>query len=264
MKVIILGSGTFVPELHRHSSGYLVEVNKRKIILDFGRGVIENLLKLRVNLFDLDKIFISHMHADHTSGLASFFHLVLNTVSEKKLREKYTIYGPKGIKKDIRKILEAFHIDSLKNIRRLEIVELSPNKMVQIGELEVSGFKAKHGTKHGKRLVNCFGYVLKNKNKKICYSGDSGLCEELKNACKNSDLAIIEANEPKEWWPKEWWHAKGHLSGEEAGKIASQANVKKLIITHVANGYLPDVEKDIRKTYKGNFSIAKDLMEIIV
>ncbi len=264
MKITILGSGTFVPELNRHSSGYLIEVNKQKIVLDFGRGVIENLLKLKVSLFDLDRIFISHMHTDHAAGLASFMQLVLDTIGEKRLKERYTIYGPKGIKKDISKILEAFHIDSHENIKRLEIAELSPNEVVQIGELKVSGFKVKHGTKHKKNLVNCFGYVLKNKNKKVCYSGDSGLCEELKKACKNSDLAIIEANEPKEWWPKEWWHAKGHLSGEEAGEIASQANVKKLIITHVANGYLPDVEKEVRKNYKGNFSIAEDLMEIIV
>ena len=251
----VLGSGTFVPELNRHSSGYLIEANKKKIILDFGRGAIENLLKLKIELLDLDNIFISHMHTDHASELATFIQLILDAPDREKLKEKYVIYGPSGIKKDIKRILEAFHIDEHKNLERIEIKEIISKKTINIGELKIEPFK----TNHGKGLIDCFGYILRNKGKKICYSGDSGPSKELEKACENSDLAIIEAT-----GPKEWWYSNEHLCGEEVGKIALQAKVKNLVVTHVANSYLSKVEKEVRKNYKGNFSIAEDLMEIIV
>jgi len=255
MKFIILGSGTFVPELDRNSLGYLIEVNKKKIILDFGRGVIDSLLKLKIELLDLDNIFISHMHTDHASELATFIQLILSTPDKEKLKEKYVIYGPSGIKRDIKRLLESFHMDGHKSLERIEIKEISSKKTINLGELEIESFK----TNHGKGLLNCYGYILRNKDKKICYSGDSGPSKELEKACKNSDLAIIEAT-----GPKEWWHSNEHLDGEEVGRIASQAKVKNLVVTHVANSYLSKVEEEVRRNYKGKFSIAKDLMEIIV
>ena len=255
MKVTILGSGTFIPELNRNSSGYLIEDNEKKIILDFGRGVIDSLLKLKIELLDLDKIFISHMHADHASELASFIHLILSAPDKEKLKEKCVIYGPGGIKEDIGKLLESFHMDRQKNLKRIETKEISSKEIINLGELKIEPFK----TNHGEGIMNCYGYVIRNKDKKICYSGDSGPSEELEKACEDSDLAIIEAT-----GPKEWWYSNEHLDGEEVGKIASKAKVKNLVVTHVAKSYLSEVEEKVRESYKGEFSIAKDLMKIIV
>ena len=55
---------------------------------------------------------------------------------------------------------------------------------------------------------------------------------------------------------------KGHINGEELGKLAQETKIKKLIVTHVANTYLHQVKKDIRKNYKEKVIIAKDLMKI--
>ena len=77
----------------------------------------------------------------------------------------------------------------------------------------------------------------------------------MKKACEDSDIGVIEATLPKEWG------VEAHLTGEEAGRLAMEANIKKLILTHVANTYLSDVKKDVKKYYKGKVIIAKDLME---
>ena len=254
MKLTILGSGTFIPELERSCSSYLIQTGKEKIIIDFGRGAIRNLLRLKINLYEIGNIFISHMHTDHSTELASFIQLIIDSPKRnKKLRDNYIIYGPIGIKKDIKNMLKTFHIDKHKNLKRIQVKELSLNKIIKIDKLIIKGIEVEHSEQ-----TRCFSYRLKINNKTICYSGDSTYCDGLKKACKDVDIAIIEATGPPEW------KMKGHINGEELGKLAQQTRIKKLIVTHVAKTYLPQVKKDIRKEYKGKFSIAKDLMKVNV
>jgi ribonuclease BN (tRNA processing enzyme) len=253
MKLTILGSGTFVPELNRSCSSYLVELRKEKIVLDFGRGAIQNLLKLKTNLYELDKIFISHMHADHSSELPSFISFIVDNPKKKELRNKYIIYGPKGIKKRISRLLESFNLHRHKNLDRIQIKELSDKDIVKGNDWKIKPFRVKHGND-----LNCLSYRIESENKVFFYLGDSAYSEELIRGCQNSDVAILEAALPEEWKSKE------HMSGKEAGELATKANVKNLIITHVANTYLSNVKKEVREKYKGRFSIAKDLMKISI
>jgi len=77
MEITVLGSGTYQPELKRHCSGYLIKISRQNLVFDFGRGTLDQLLKLGINYFDIDSIFISHTHADHCSELSSFLHITL-------------------------------------------------------------------------------------------------------------------------------------------------------------------------------------------
>jgi ribonuclease Z len=251
MKITILGSGTFVPELNRHCSSYLFEIGKEKLVFDLGRGAIDQLLKLKTNLYELDKIFISHMHTDHASEIVSFISFIIDSPEKKKLKERYTIYGPKGIKRRINKFLESFNLHKHKNIRRIRVRELSDKDIVKGGDWMLKPFKVRHS-----KNLNCLSYRIKSRNKTLSYLGDSAYSESLIKSCLNSDVAILEATLP------ERWNSKEHMNGKEAGRLAREANVKNLIVTHVANTYLPKVKKDIRKEYSGKFYIAKDLMTI--
>ncbi len=252
MKITILGSGTFVPELKRTCSSYLLEKDNKKIVFDFGRGTIRNLLKLKINLYDIDKIFISHMHTDHSTELASFIQFIIDAPEKQKLKDEYTIYGPRGIQKDIQNMFKTFHIEKHKHISRIKIKEIK--KALKIGPLKIKSFEAKHNN-YNTPSLSCLGYNIFSGKKKLCYSGDGSYCESLKEACKNADLAIVEATGPKEW------NLKGHISGEDLGKLAQETKIKKLVVTHIANTYLPRVKKDIRMNYNGKMIMAKDLME---
>ncbi len=125
MKLTILGSGTFVHQLNRNNPSYLLENKEKKILFDFGRGCINQLLKLDKNLHEIDAIFISHMHADHSSELASFFLFILDSPNKSEIKKEYFIYGPSGIEKDLNNILKAFHLNKKKNVNRIIINELS-------------------------------------------------------------------------------------------------------------------------------------------
>jgi len=251
MKLTILGSGTFVPELNRTCTSFLLEDEGEKIVFDFGRGVIERLLELKISLYEIDKIFISHMHVDHFSDLFPFIHFILFTPNKDKLKLPYKIYGPKGIKQIFDKIFDALYPDGNKNLDRIGIKDIFNGEEINFRKLKIKGFKVEHSQTH-----LCFGYQIIKDDKKICYSGDTKNCETLREYCKNSDLAIIEATGPPEL------KLDGHLTGEEVGQIAKESKIKKLIIVHVAGTYLTRVKKDIQKNFKGEIIIAKDLMEV--
>jgi ribonuclease BN (tRNA processing enzyme) len=95
-------------------------------------------------------------------------------------------------------------------------------------------------------------------SKIFCYSGDTPDCAGLRKTCQKADLAIIETS-----WPKTI-KVISHLTGEQVGKIASDCQVKKLILTHVAPYYLKNfnVIKDVKENYQGPVALAKDLMKI--
>jgi ribonuclease BN (tRNA processing enzyme) len=250
MKLIILGSGTFVPELKRNSSSYLVEIGKERLIFDFGRGSLTSILKLKISLDKINKIFISHLHVDHLAELSSFLFYFLYRPKAKKYPDIF-IYGPKGIKKTMNLLFKAYHINNHKYLDKIKIKELSDKDFVKGKNWKIKAFKVKHAKK-----LYCLAYRLESGKKVFCYSGDTAYCKGIKNACKNTDLALIEASLPEKLKIKE------HLTGKKAGKIAKQSRVKKLIITHVAGFYLSDVIKDVKKYYKEKVILAKDLKKI--
>ena len=252
MEVIVIGAGSFVPELKRHCSSYLFKIEKEKLIFDFGRGTLDNLMKAKINLDKINKIFISHLHIDHFAELSSFLFYVLYRPGAKNYLD-INIYGPRGIKKSMKYIFKAYYLDKHKYLNKIKIKELFDKSKVRGKGWEIRSFKVKHSEE-----MNCLAYRIKADNKVVCYSGDSGYCKGLKEACKNSDLAIIEATLP------EGWKMKEHMTGKEVGKLASESKIKKLVLTHIASFYLKNVKKDVKENYKGKIILAKDLLKIKV
>ncbi|MGI8670465.1 MAG: MBL fold metallo-hydrolase, partial [Aridibacter sp.] len=72
MKFIVIGAGTSVPHPKRSSSGYWVETEKGRLMLDFSASAIHRIAQENLDWTNLDAIWISHFHLDHMGGLAPF------------------------------------------------------------------------------------------------------------------------------------------------------------------------------------------------
>src|SRR5688500_20276719 len=72
MKLIILGSGTSVPQPHRASSGYWLETNGGSLLLDFSAPIVYRMAQENLDWPNLNAIWISHFHLDHSVGLFPF------------------------------------------------------------------------------------------------------------------------------------------------------------------------------------------------
>ncbi len=253
MKLTILGSGTFIPEIERTGPSYLLEVGELNILFDFGRGAIDRLLKKKFNLYNVDKIFITHTHIDHIVDLLAYIQFIWDNPEKKNFKNKFIeIYGPKGFKESMENLFKAIQYDKHVHYNMIKLIDLSNKQIIEFGGIKIQSFFVNHS-----KIRNCLAYRISYGKKVFCYSGDTSKGDVLIDACKNADLALLEAD-----LPKKWNLSDVHMDGEDAGEIATKAKVKKLVLTHIALHYLNDVEKDLRKTYKGPFKIAKDLMEV--
>ncbi|MEK9630088.1 MAG: ribonuclease Z [Nitrospinota bacterium] len=247
MKVTILGSGTAVPSLQRNSSGVLIQDKGVNSLVDFGYGNLKQLLNLGITYHDIDRIFFTHNHPDHMCDLIPF---LFGTRYQPDARKKdlEIVAGP-GFKDFFDKLMQAFKHWLKPTEYKLDIVEIDEGDY-EFGALRVKAEKVKH-------IAMSRGYRFADQNgKSVALSGDTDYCEGMINLGKETDLMILECA-----WPDEE-KTEGHLGPTLAGKLAAEANCKKLCLTHF---YPPcDLEvirKTVQETYKGELVLARDLMQ---
>ena len=144
MKITILGTGSFYANKERSGAAYLLEADGKKILIDCGPGTLFRLSQIGVKPEDIDYVFISHFHADHTSDLFAFqMRFRLNEFfGTKKLEKLPIIYGPNGIKNFTKKLSHAYQLYAFENWSEIKYENL--RKKIRLGNIIVKSFKTKH------------------------------------------------------------------------------------------------------------------------
>lgn len=246
MKLTVLGSGTSIPTKERGSSGYLLEVEDKLILLDCGNGIIWKLEKIGIRYLDIDHIFITHFHPDHTSDLITFFFATKNPFD--KIRNKpLKICGPFGLSEFISRLLSAYGKWSKPDY--LEVIEFESDKW-NFSDFEVKIFKTLH-------THNSLGYIISDHNKRLVYTGDTGYFPELSEFTKNCDLLVIECSVPNRL------KYSKHLCPAEIIKIISDSKPNQVLLTHIYPGTDKQIQKEIKDAdFKDcNIVLAEDFME---
>lgn len=251
MKLTILGSGTAAPRLERNMAGYLVQIENKNLLFDSGPGTIRQLLKLKINLLDIDDIFYTHLHNDHINDLAA---IIWSNNYGTYRKKELNIYGPKGFKKYFKVLMKKI-LKPTKLIYKINVKELKNNSILKILLNKNNSIEIK--TKNVKHFREAIAYRIEYKNKALVYSGDLGYCSSIIELAKNSDLLILECAFPDNMKKPE------HLTPFLCGKIAAKANANKLILTH----FYPecekvDVIKQCQKTFNGKIIKAEDFLSI--
>lgn len=251
MKLIILGSGTCVPSRERSAPAYLLEVAGKLILLDSGEGTKKRIAEANRNFMDIDYIFYTHTHVDHVSELPAI--LWAFNWHEHERKKDLTIFGPKGFKKFFKKMLAAYWPNFEEKTKfKVDIIELK-NKKIEINDIVI---KTKSLDEQRSTLIkNSIGYRIEYEGKSFVYTGDVGYNKNVTKLAKKADLLLIESATPI--------LVADHLTPSQAGELASESKVKKLVLTH----FYPAVERidilgEAQKTFKGPIILSKDLMEI--
>lgn len=250
MKIILLGTGTTLPQKNRNAAGILIQIDGDYLLFDCGNGILRQIECANIDFRKIKTIFISHLHADHINDLPILLKANLMQEDMPTIR----VFGPTGIKEMIKHwftMIYSYLYDILKHV---EIYEFNENP-VEGRNWELHAFPVQHG-------IIAFGFKLVSKGKKIIYSGDTGVCEELIQIAQNADLLIHECS-----YPTNHKHGKGHTNPIEIGLIAKESNVKEVFLTHfypVCAGHEQEFLDDIKKNYKGKVTIGQDLQEIII
>ena len=251
MTVIILGSGTCVPSLKRSACAALVRIGTARILIDSGPGTMRRLLEAGCSIFDLTHICYTHLHPDHTSELIPLiFATKYPDIGRRK--QPLTICAGIGFGRFFKGLQHVYGswIDLPPGMLQiLELDNTGPDQ-IQFGDFSVRTLPVEHNPE------SLAFRITANSGKSVVFSGDTDYSDNLIALAQDTDLLISESAVPDDM------KVNGHLTPSLAGRIATQAGVKKLVLTH----FYPeceqaDIRSQCRQTYSGPLALAEDLLE---
>ena len=258
----ILGSGTCVPSLTRSSCAVLIETGAKKLLFDSGAGTIRRLMQSGSSIFELDFIFYSHLHPDHTAELISI--LFSTKYPDGCGRQKpLHIVAAKGFKPFFDQLRRAYRHWLDLDPSLLRIIELdtaAPARLQQGDPLTGPDAPAAFSIRStpGNHSPESLSYRIDSAGgSSVVYSGDTDFSEDLIALSRDTDLLICESAFPDEH------KVPGHLTPSEAGTIATRAGARGLVLTHLyPQCDRADITGQCRQTYGGPLWIAADLMKL--
>ncbi|HEY9438563.1 MAG TPA: MBL fold metallo-hydrolase [Streptomyces sp.] len=218
MKLTVVGCSGSFPSPGSACSSYLVEADGFRLLLDMGNGALGELQR-HVGLYDLDAIFLSHLHADHCIDMCAYFVVRYYRHGEGR-PDSIPVYGPEGTEQR----LTTAHADTPSDHAMSEVFDFHTLKS---GSFEIGPFSVR--TEKLRHPVDTFGIRVEHGGSILAYSGDTGTCEALAELADGADLFLCEASfvDGKEDIPDL------HLNGREAGEYAARAGAGHLVLTHI-------------------------------
>jgi len=272
-EVTILGSSAAIPTSNRHPSAQLVNLLGRFFLIDCGEGTQMQLRKFSIKIQKINYICISHLHGDHYLGLVG----LLSTMSLLSRKNELLIFAPKGLEDILNLHFKLSYSQLSFPLKVFSLQKSKMNKIFEDNVCELWSFPLKHkipcwgfkllekkkqrtiikstiekynipyssikSIKDGLDYVTEKGDVINNNlltvdshiPRAYAYCSDTQFSSSLVNYIKNVDVLYHEATFHSDLSKR----AKStfHSTAQEAGIVAKEANVKKLLLGHFSSRY---------------------------
>ena len=271
-KLVLLGTGTPFADPNKSGPSLAIVVNNTSYIVDCGPGVVRRAAEASklgfpsLEASHLKTLFITHLHSDHTVGLAD----IILTPAVLDRNAPISIYGPVGSKKMTDDLMSAYKEDIAIRINGLEkgdaiayqvyTNEIKEGQIYKDSNLTVTAFNVNHG-----QWDNAFGFVFQTKDKKIVISGDCTYSENLIKYAKDCDILVHEvysdAGLKKRTQRWQDYHATFHTSTYQLADIANKVKPKLLILNHqlTFGTSLQSLLDEVKSKYTGPVINGSDL-----
>jgi ribonuclease Z len=289
LSVLFVGTAGSVPSARRGLPALLVRHGGERILVDCGEGTQRQLIR-SAGLVELTDIFITHLHLDHWLGVPG----LLKSLDLRDRERPLQIYGPPGIAEAMATMRKVYGRLNFK----LEVIELEPEDAVRRGTLEIQPVNVRHrtlaygyvlaedtrpgrfdaelATTLGVEFGPDFGRLQRGESvggvrpeqvigepregRKLVISGDTAPCETLAIAAHRADLLIHEATFGDD--EHERAAATGHSTAAQAARVALDADVKLLALTHVSARYAGGELRDEARAVFADTELPRDFDSI--
>jgi len=231
VKVTVLGCSGSIPGPDSPASGYLIEAEGYRLVLDLGHGAF-GALQQYVRPSEVDAVVISHLHADHCIDLTAY------VVALRYGGDGFRCRGPEGRIPLIgvagtRDRLEAAYDPLARKLSLHEIFTFATPAAGELGPFTMSYAQVNHPTPTNAIRVEY-------QDRSLVYSADTGESPELIALAQGADVLLCEASVG----PDEVLVPDLHMTGRMAGEHADKAGVERLIVTHVPPWNSPQAAAD--------------------
>jgi ribonuclease BN (tRNA processing enzyme) len=278
-RLILLGTGGGPrPRKASSASAQVVIVNGAAYVVDCGDGVARQLAFAGVSLASLRNIFITHHHSDHNADYGNLLLLAWTA----GLDTRVDSWGPPPLEKMTRLFFEmnAYDINTrIVDEGRIPLVPLvhphefsGGGRVMKDENVTVTAALVRHPP-----VVPAFAYRFDTPDRSIVISGDTAPSDELIRLAKNADVLVhdslyvpgvdrLAARVPNAAALKQSILSH-HTSAEDAGRVAQEAGVKTLVLSHLVPPDDPEVTDQMwidaaRTHFRGTVIVGKDLLEI--
>ena len=281
MEITLLGTGCPAVHTERYGPAQLVRHGGHAVLVDCGSGVTQRLLAAGLSGRELDAVLLTHLHSDH---LVDLFQLILSSWHQGRDRPQ-RVFGPPGTRAYVDGLMALWRPELEQRIaheRRpstaaleVEVTEIGPGpgrhpgpwEVLTLGALRAEAFEVDH-----RPVRHAFGFAFETPEARLVLSGDTRACAAVVEAARGADLLVHEVFVHRELPVVAGVRsaetvanvASYHTLSSEVGKVAAEAGVGCLALTHFVppacdrKALLAEVAAD----FAGPIVLGEDLMTL--
>jgi len=274
-RVIILGTGTPVPDAARAGPGVAVVVDGRAYLFDAGSGVLHRSIQASekyqlpgLQPQNISYLFLTHLHSDHIHDVAD---LASSRWWSRSTRLHIT--GPEGTAAYNERMVEMATIEA--NLRaagtppqlitdreafRSTATDMQEGLVFSNDDIRVEAFLVPHGD-----IEPAYGYRVTTADKTLVISGDTAYSEKIAEMATGVDLLIHEVMSgddlasQSEFW--QLYHGNSHTRASDVARVANLAKPGLVVLYHILffNASADDIVAEVKRDYQGTVVLANDL-----
>jgi ribonuclease Z len=270
--LVMLGTGTPNPDPERSGPALAIVAGGHPYLVDCGPGIVRRAAAAELagisalSMPRLTRLFVTHLHSDHTAGFADL--ILTPWVLERET--PLEVFGPPGIGSMTDHILAAYAEDIDIRIHgsqpqnatgiRVNAHEIEAGEIYRDDNVTVTAFEVVHG-----EWRHAFGYRFDSADRSIVVTGDTVPTDAVVEACNGCDVLVHEvyAKTGLDRRSADWqaYYRATHTSGIELGEIAAKANPKLLVLYHqlLSGATEEELLAEIRQSFDGPVVFADDL-----